>query len=134
MIAAALVSKILATTAVTNLIDDRIYAAYDRLENKVYPLAVYKVEEVSTLNCNDGPTGNISGDFQIACIGESYSDADALATALLTALDGASGTWAGLQVQGVFLKENGISDDILTEPQTEEILYFIKELNFTVMA
>ena len=128
----ALAGQLLATPGVTNLIAQRVYPSYDKANDKTYPLAVYKVEGVSTLQTSEGPTGNQSGDFVVAAIGETYADAAAVAKAILAALDGQGGTWSGLIVQGVFLKEDGISDDVVTEPQTEEILYYVKEMTFEV--
>ena len=128
----AIVSKILATTSVTTLIGTRFYPGYDKINDKVYPLAVYKIENVTPILANDGPTGLETADVVIACIGSTPADSDAVATVIQAAMDGARGTWAGITVQGMFLKDDGISEDVITEPQTEEIIYFIKELSFTV--
>jgi len=130
----AVTQQLLSLDAVTAVIAHRLYPVYDPQVNKVYPQAVYKIESVSTLNCNDGPTGNQSCDYVISVIGETYADADNVAAVILTALDGSSGTWSGTKIQGVFLKPDGVSDDIVTEPQTEEILFYLKEMSFSVMA
>lgn len=131
-LAGSIVGQLLATSGVTDVIATRLYPDYDKQANKVYPLAVYKIENVTPLIANDGPTGSESADFIIAAIGELYADANAVVVAMQTALQGARGVWSGLTIQGIFLKEDGISDDVITEPQTEEILYYVKELTFEV--
>ena len=131
-IAPAITNQLLGTSGVTAIVGTRIYPEYDRQADKTYPLAVYKVENVTTYMANDGPTGFETGDYVIAAIGETYADADAVASAIQSALDGARGTWSGVTIQGVFLKDDGVSDDVVTEPQTEEILFYTKELTFSV--
>ena len=131
-LAISIVGQLLATTGVTNIIATNLYPDYDKQANKVYPLAVYKIENVTSLTVNSGVNGSQSADFIVAAIGATYSDASAVAIAMQTALDGVSGVWSGVTVQGIFLKEDGISDDVITEPQTEEILYYVKELTFEV--
>jgi hypothetical protein len=128
----AILGKLLATAGVTTLVGNRIYPEYDFQRQKLYPLLVYKVENVTPLVANDGPSGAETADVVISCIGETYADADNVAFAVQTALDFESGTWAGMTVQGVFLKDDGISDDVVEEPQTEEILYYVKLLSFSV--
>ena len=131
-IAPAITTQLLNTSGVTAIVGTRIYPEYDRQADKVYPLAVYKVENVTTYMSNQGPTGFETADYVIAVIGETYADADAVASAIQTALDGSRGTWSGVTIQGVFLKDDGVSDDVVTEPQTEEILFYTKELTFSV--
>jgi len=131
-IAAAITQQLLATDPVTNLIEQRLYPQYNYQTMKVYPLAVYRVENVSPLICNDAPTGFETADYVVDCLGEKFADADAVADAIQTALDGARGTWSGMDIQGIFMKEDGRHSDTLSEPQTEQILYFIQTLTFNV--
>ena len=131
-IAPAITTQLLGTSGVTAIVGTRIYPEYDRQINKTYPLAVYKVENVTTYMANQGPTGFETADYVIAAIGETYADADAVASAIQTALDGQRGTWGNIVVQGVFLKQDGIADDVVTIPNTEEILLYTKELSFSV--
>jgi hypothetical protein len=131
-IEAAVVAKLLADGDIAALIVDRLFPEYDRQNNKDYPLAVYKVQNQTNLTANDGPTGLRNCDIVIAAIAETHEAATEIADALEAVLDSQKGVWSGITVQGSFLKEDGISDDVITEPQTEEILYFVRECSFNI--
>ncbi len=132
MIAEALRWKILDNTTVAELVGDRLYPEYERQRNKVYPLLVYKVDNDGSLITNSGANGYASCIFEIAAVASAYATVDVLAAALVTALDGARGTWEGIKVQGVFLQDDGIDDDIVSDPATEEILFYVKNLRYDV--
>lgn len=125
-------AKMEATTGITDIVAARIFPQYVRESDNVYPLIVYKVENVDPQLSHDGPTGLESADLIIAAIGATQKDARILADAIQLALNGNRGTWDTLYCQGCFLKDDGISDDVVTEPTTEESLYYTKELSFTV--
>jgi len=132
MIADAIFSQVTSNGPVAALIGTRLYPEYDKQADKVYPLAVYKVENVTPLSTNTGSAGLESADVIIAAIAPKYADAATLARAIVNALDCQKGTWTGIVVQGCFLKDDGIADNVVTEPTTEEILYHVKEITFTV--
>ena len=127
----ALVSYLQADTALAALIVDRIYPEFDSPEDHLYPLAVYKLD-VTPLMANDGPIGLETATLTIAAIAPTYAQAKDVGSALQTALDGKRGTWSGVVVQGAFLNDDGVTDDVVTEPTTRQILYYIKELTFTI--
>jgi hypothetical protein len=127
----SLFSELTADTGVSGLIVDRVYPEWTREADKVYPLAVYTVETSPHLT-NDGPSGLIYSTITIAAIGQTYADADAVGSAILDALNGNRGTWGTVNVQGCFLHENGIDDKVITDPDSEAILFYSQELTFDV--
>lgn len=108
----------------------RIYPNYNRQDDRIYPLLVYKIENESNYLTNDNAVSGASADIIIAAVTARYSDTAALARLILAAMDGAHGTWAGVKVQGIFSKDDAGTDDVVTEPTTEKILYYVKELSF----
>jgi len=132
-LAKAFIAQVAATSALTALIADRVYPEQAKIADKTFPLAVYKVENVSGTHTYDGTVNNLrSAHLVIACIAPDYADADAVATQFLASLDGTQGTWGSTSVQGCFLVDDGVQDDIVTEAETEEIAYYIKEITFLV--
>jgi hypothetical protein len=131
-IAQAITAQLLATQGVTSLIGQAIYPEYDREADHGYPLAVYKMESVTAQMSASGPTGLESADYVIAAIGKSYADADAVGRAIKTALDGSRGTWSGVAVQGVFLKDDGIAEDFTNDASSDEIAFYTQTLTFQV--
>jgi len=121
-----------ATSALTAIIADRVYPAHVKIADKVYPLIAYKIDNFTTSSTYDASANKLrSCHITVACIDTTYAGADRLAEAVL-AIDGTDGTWGDTVIQGCFLNEDSISDDVVTEPETEAILYFIKELSFLV--
>ena len=129
----AFIAQIQSIPAVTAQIAERVYPAYVYLADKTFPLAAYKIDNGTTSASYDGTVNQLrSCNIVISCIGGTYAQADGLKEALLTAFDGTAGTWGTTVVQGCFLNEDGISEDTMTEPETEEILYYITEVTFLV--
>ena len=108
----------------------RVYPVWDRVADHVFPLVVYKID-VSQDVAFDGPISLATGNIRIAAVARSYDAAVALANAIMASLIGASGTWAGVEVQGVFpAEQNSIADDVVNDPATENVLFYIRELTF----
>ena len=128
---AALYLKLTNDAGVSAILGTRVYPSYDRQIDRVYPLAVYKLN-VSPIPAFDGPSGVEQGTATIAAVATTDPGAKALADAIQAALDQQPGTWAGVVVQGMFLQPDGVRDDVVTEPSTEAILYYVKELTFDV--
>jgi hypothetical protein len=125
-------TKLSTTTAVSSLIGNRIYPEYDLSADKVYPLAVYKIENVTPQLASDGPTGLESADYIIAAISPTYGQAQQVARAIYNALEGYSVTTDDIQIQGCFLKDDGFTDNVMTEQESERILFYITEASFQV--
>ena len=128
----AIVYKLSSDAGVSAIVVDRIYPQYVRENDRLYPMIVYKIDNVDPQMTHDGPNGLESADLTLAAIGMSQVDARLLAEAIQTSINGSRGVWGDLTVQGCFLKDDGINDDVITEPTTEEILAYVKELSFTV--
>jgi len=132
MLEPGFLAKIAGTSAITTIVADRVYPQYARQADKVYPLLVYKIENVQPFMTAGGPSGVENADLVIACCGIKQADADATAAAVQLALNGSRGAWGTLTVQGCILKEDGVNDDVVTQPDSEEIIAYVKEVNFTV--
>ena len=128
-IAAAMFNMITTDSGVIALMGTRLIPSYNRQGDRTYPLAVYKLD-IAPAPAFDGESGIEYGTLQIAAVATTYAQATALATAIRSAIDQKSGTFAGTEVQGVFMQENGIRDDTMTDESTEAILFHIKEMNF----
>jgi hypothetical protein len=130
----SLFTQLQSISAITALVANRIYPQYQKLADKTYPAITYKVGQLSTINVYDPSMANALVSCQVTfdCIGQSYADSGAVASAVQKAFDGFSGTWGGTTIQGCFLEEDGINDYVETDEVTEEILTYIKEIAFKV--
>ena len=128
-IALAIVEKLTTDPDVEQAIGGRIYPEYVKEADRVYPLVVMELQ-IGIAEGFDGPSGLEYAVAQIAAVAKSYSQAVAVAGLIKTALDGKSGTWADVEVQGAFLQPDGLKDDVVTDPKTEEILYYVRVLSF----
>lgn len=131
-IALAIVSVLNGNSGVTSLIGKRLYPQYDRSTDHIYPLGCYHVQ-ITPITAFDGAPGIEYAVITIAGIGSTQASATAVANALKAALQNQTGTWAGVVVQGCFLQDNGIRDDVVTEPTTEEIICYVRELTFDLV-
>ena len=114
------------------LVSNRIYPDWARQQDKVYPLIVYMIEGVQAERAFDGAIGLESANVVIACVGTTYASAAAISDAVQAALDCQRGTWTGVVVQGCFLQDDGISDDVITVPQSEQITAYVRKLTFDI--
>jgi hypothetical protein len=129
-IAQAILYQLANTSGVTDLIANRIYPNYDLQSDRQYPNAVYTIDSSPVL-AFDGPSGMNDGTLRIHVFSTTYSQTAQVAQAVVAALEFQSGTWVGVEVQGVFLlDENGIQDFVVTEPTTEEVLFHGKTVTF----
>jgi hypothetical protein len=130
-IVSAVVAKLNADADLAALIGTRNYPNYDRRINKTYPLAVYRFD-LSPVEAFDGPSGLMEATLEIAGVAKTYNAAKAVGDAIYSALEGQRGTWSGVEVQGIFLQDNGRREDNVVEPTTEEVLYFVQTLTFDI--
>lgn len=117
--------------------DARIYPQYDRQSDRVFPLIVYQIR-ITPEPAYDGPSGIKYGTVTLAAIDVTNLAAETLALAIVASMDQPGGatqpgfTAAGVTVQGSFLQDDGIVDDVVTQPETEQILYYVKRMTFDV--
>ena len=128
-IAAATTALLLGTPALMGLVSSRVYPQWSRLVDAVYPAAIYKIEGVSSTQTYGGVDSLTSCTLSIACVG---LDAVAVGEIVQTALDGAAGTYAGTVIQGIFLNEDGVSDEVQNDSTSDAILYYVRQLEFLV--
>jgi len=100
-IEAGLVTKLAATTAITDITSTRIYPEVLPQDGTVPALTYQRVAgyEVASM---DGVTGLARTTIQINCIAATYIEAKALRDAVRTALAGTSGTWGSTTVQACY--------------------------------
>lgn len=132
-ISAALTAYMNSTSSITNVIGSRCYPSYQLIADKTYPAAIYKVEDVSSIKSYGGEIQKTqSCQIVLDIIGATYAQADAACSAICNALDCFHGTWGTMPIQGCFLNDDGIIDDVATEAETEQIIFHIKQATFTV--
>jgi hypothetical protein len=127
-IASDTIQNLLNTSAVTTLVGTSVYPDWSTLADDSYPMIVCKIEGVTSTHTYGGTDSLTSCTINLACIGKSYSDAVSVANAVQDTLDGFSGTWGTTTIQGVFLNDDGVNDEVTTEPESEAILYFVRTL------
>lgn len=132
-IATATVWKLTTDDTIHALIGDRVYPSYDRQTDRTYPLAVYNLD-ITPLTDFDGPTGVMTAVLEVAAIATTYAVAVALGKAIYAALEFGQGTWgetgSEVEVQGSFMQDDGEKDDKVTDPTTEEVLFYVKNFRF----
>lgn len=101
-IAEALQTYILADATVAGLVGSRMYPAI-LPQDPTMPAITYQYISGASVISNDGPTGLENPTFQIDHWSSSYSQMDALFEAVRKRINGASGTFSGVEVQGIFL-------------------------------
>lgn len=101
-IAEALQAYVVADSAVAALAGARMYPL-KLPQSPAMPAITYQHVSGATVVSNDGATGLANPTFQIDCWGNTYATMDALFQAVRERLNGAKGTFSGIQVQGIFL-------------------------------
>ncbi len=114
---------------ITNIVGKSIFPNYARLDQP-YPQVVYDVKNPSPQTAYRQNLNLVSIDVSIAGIAKTYAQSTALAKAIIAVMDEEQGTFGGFVVQGSFWKDS--TEEQETNPESEEILYYIKELSFSV--
>jgi hypothetical protein len=125
-------SKLTTTSAISAIVSTRVYPEYVRAADVSYPYVVYKRENISNGQSFTGGTGLSACELVIAAVGSNQQQAEALSNAIESALDGDTSTWGTCTVQGCWLSDDGVNDDIVTEQETEQIIAYVKELRFDI--
>lgn len=98
----ALITKLLGTTAITNLVSTRVFVGA-RPQASTLPAIVINRISGAPLYSDDGEDGLEESRFQIDCWGLTYSSAKAVARAVRTALSAFQGTVSGVNFRYVSL-------------------------------
>lgn len=94
----ALYAKLIADSAVTSLIDSRLYPLYPQ-EEPTYPFAVYTRANTEPLYSLDGRERPFRIDIQVDVWANDYASLKAITQAIEESLDQYRGTIAGITVQ-----------------------------------
>ena len=94
----ALINKLLATTAVTDLVGKKIHYAGDTPKNTTKPYIVIQKISAQRLHAHDGPCGLVNSRIQFSCFASTYLGAKAVCVAIQVALDGSKGVLSGVNV------------------------------------
>lgn len=132
MISVSIKTQLAGNSGVRALVAARVYPDWARMQDKIYPLIVYEISGVQVLRGMDGPIGLESAVVTIAAVGKTYDEAVKVSDAVQDALDCQLGTWAGVVVQGCFLQDDGITDEVFTATNTEQITAYIRKLTFDI--
>jgi len=125
----ALFWKLSNDTNVTALVGKNILPEYLFQRNNTYPAIIYEANaDTDRDRTYAGFSGYAKSRAIIRCIGRKYSDADALASAVINSLDDQFGNWNGLTVQRCFYME--IEEDETVDPTSEKTLLYIQNLTF----
>jgi hypothetical protein len=137
MIGPALFAKLSSDQSILDLTGNedgsaRIFPNYVREQDQVYPLMMYDAKDLDIDSCFDGDGGISTVSVTVRCIATNYDEAETLATALIKSLNNSSGTWGGLVVQGCFLDESGVTEEVIYESNATDtvLLLFKKEVTF----
>lgn len=120
----AIYSRLTGTPAVAALIGTRVYPEDSPPYQKVYPLTVYECDEETHVVGDDG---TYREQVNIATLANTKAAADAVASAIRTALHGQQGTWGGVNVHRALHNRSG---DNAKRTQDEQI--WIVEQAYTV--
>jgi len=104
-------NKLVNTSAVTALVGTRI-RPMKAADTDVYPYIIYESISKPSLQTKEGNSGWYKMRFQLSMLATSLSAVQAIAAAVRTSLDGASGTIATFDVQRItFEDERDIFND-----------------------
>jgi hypothetical protein len=100
----ALVALLLADSAVSALVADRIGAA-TLPERMARPNITYQLISAQRVNANDGPAGLVFATIQVSCWADAHKTAKQVAAAVRERLNGFTGSAGGLTVQSLLLDD-----------------------------
>lgn len=109
-----LYSILSSTGAVTQLVGDRIYPVQIDQGAGLPAIAYQQISGPREHNVS-GPIGWVRARYQITAWADTYLDAIDLATAIRVAVDGYSGTIAGLVIDHIFVVDEGDVPDLSAE-------------------
>lgn len=125
----ALVTKLEAAASVIALVGDRIFP--NRIPQGVgMPAIAYEQLSGPRDHVMDGNTGLANTNYIFKCSCAIYAQAKAVSEAVRIELDGFRGTVGGIAISCIMLEDE--KDEPETRPGTDELMRFVKVLNFKV--
>jgi len=110
----ALRSILMNDAAVHNLVADRIFPIVRR-EGSALPAITYQQISGVRDHVFEGPSGFVESRFQINCWASTYEQADTLADAVRSVLDGYDGTSEGVVIKCIHLIDEGDMPSLLAD-------------------
>lgn len=126
----ALHSILSSAGGVTQLVGDRIYPVQID-QGKGYPAIAYQQISGPREHNVSGAIGWVQSRYQITCWGSIYDDALDLATAVRVAVDGFSGTAAGLVIDHIFVVDEGDISDL--SPENSKLTVYGKRIDAQIV-
>ena len=130
--AADVKARLTADAAVTALVADRVFPGMIREADRTYPYLIFKRDATTTGEAYDGSPGLSSTSLTVAAVGGDPDSAEAAILAVVASLNAKAGVWGQTTVQGAFLDESGISDDVDVDTDDEDVTAFIYSARFDV--
>ena len=105
-----LINYLLAQASLTGLVDNRIYPLSKEQDDDL-PAITYQSIETLRERVMEGTAGIVQTRMQIDSWGRTLIEAKELAEKVRICLDGYSGDWSGIRIQGVFqISQNDIPE------------------------
>ena len=116
-------NKLVNTVGVTNLVSTRI-RPMRAADTDIYPYIIYESISKPSLQSKEGNTGWYKMRFQLSMLATSLSSVQAIADAVRTSMDGASGTIAGFTVQRITFEDER---DIFNDNSAVDGVYMLQQ-------
>ena len=127
IIGKAIYAALSGNSAVNAIVSGRIYPAIGPEVGKDFPEIVYGGDAEAQEQEYAGPDALTSQSVRIECHALTYAAADALANAVRVVLDGQSGTWGGIVVQGAFLDDASEATEANDDAGQESVIYVFEQ-------
>lgn len=95
---AAIRTRLLSQSGVTSLVGQRVYPEA-RAQDSAMPCVVYSINNEQSLALLSSPAGSWKADVEIVAVAATKADSDAIASAVIKALDGFVGTLSSTDIQ-----------------------------------
>lgn len=122
-------NKLVNTSAVTALVGTKI-CPIKAGQNDTYPYIIYESISKPSLQTKDGNSDWYKCRFQISMLATSLASVQAIAGAVRTALDGASGTIASFTVQNITFEDER---DIFNDNSAIDGVYMLQQDYFLMV-
>lgn len=126
----ALHSILASAGGVTQLVGDRIYPIQMN-QGKGLPAITYQQISGPREHNVSGPIGWVQSRYQVTAWATTYPEAVDLATAIRVAVDGFSGTSAGLVIDHIFVEDEGDISDL--SPENSELTVYGKRIDAQIV-
>ena len=117
-----LTTRLEADSTLSALIDSRIYPAKIPVD-ATFPLIMYQTDGIDRTYAFSGALDAKEADIRYDCIGDKYSTARSVAAAVISSLDGYTGTLGSLLVHAIFVDDE--RDGRMLESADDDSLKYV---------